>query len=53
MFLFIYFRIMSNRCSAPVTLFDTIVGVALGSVLGAIVTGKHDVYQRLGCQELC
>ncbi|GHJ86309.1 hypothetical protein NliqN6_2711 [Naganishia liquefaciens] len=39
LFLFVYFRIMSNRCSAPVTLFDTIVGVALGSVLGAIVTG--------------
>lgn len=38
-FLFVYFRFMSNRCSAPVTLFDTIIGVALGSVLGAIVTG--------------
>ena len=50
-FLFVYFRFMSNRCSAPVTLFDTIVGVALGSVLGAIVTGKFSPRGRFFVSE--
>lgn len=37
--LFIYLRISSNRCVAPVTLFDWILNVALGSTVAGIVNG--------------
>ena len=37
--LFLYLRISSNRCVAPVTLFDWILNVALGSTIAGIVNG--------------
>ena len=37
--LFLYLRYSSNRCVAPVTLFDWILNVALGSTLAGIVNG--------------
>ena len=37
--LFLYLRLSSNRCVAPVTLFDWILNVALGSTLAGIVNG--------------
>lgn len=37
--LFFYLRLSSNRCVAPVTLFDWILNVALGSTLAGIVNG--------------
>ncbi|ORX38233.1 hypothetical protein BD324DRAFT_620100 [Kockovaella imperatae] len=37
--LFLYLRLSSNRCVAPVTLFDWIINVALGSTLAGIVNG--------------
>lgn len=37
--LFAYLRLSSNRCVAPVTLFDWILNVALGSTLAGIVNG--------------
>ena len=37
--LFTYLRLSSNRCVAPVTLFDWLLNVALGSTLAGIVNG--------------
>lgn len=39
LFLFAYLRLASNRCVAPVTLFDWLLNVALGSTLAGIVNG--------------
>lgn len=38
--LFFYLRLGSNRCVAPLTIFDWIINVALGSTLAGIVNGN-------------
>lgn len=37
--LFIYLRLGSNRCIAPINIFDWVINVALGSTLAGIVNG--------------
>lgn len=37
--LFVYLRLSSNRVVAPMTLFDWLLNVALGSTLAGIVNG--------------
>ncbi|KAG4427317.1 hypothetical protein IFR05_017201, partial [Cadophora sp. M221] len=38
--LFTYIRLGSNRCIAPITVFDWVINVALGSTLAGIVNGN-------------
>ncbi|XMA15393.1 hypothetical protein WAI453_008184 [Rhynchosporium graminicola] len=39
-FLFTYLRLGSNRCIAPINIFDWLINVALGSTLAGIVNGN-------------
>ncbi|KAL2075559.1 hypothetical protein VTL71DRAFT_502 [Oculimacula yallundae] len=39
-FLFTYLRLGSNRCIAPINIFDWVINVALGSTLAGILNGN-------------
>lgn len=46
--LFVYLRLGSNRSVAPITIFDWLINVALGSTLAGIVNGNSLVRGLLG-----